>query len=192
MIRLWHYSRIDWRHLSFNLISKMRNMKKIFSWFLNPPVTGPSTFLIIRFIGGGVFLCEGLLNLFYGSHRPEQFATTRILSAEIVGHLIFAGQIVGGLLLIFGLFTRITTFYFLMYFSLQVISAEVSFYMGSYGSPLPPEVVKSFDWFPLYYKISTHYAQLLTAFFLMVEGPGRVSLDFKRATSGKVYTMIQN
>jgi len=40
-------------------------MKKIINWFINPPVTGQSSILIIRLMTGGIFLWEGILKFVY-------------------------------------------------------------------------------------------------------------------------------
>ena len=42
-------------------------MKKIINWFLNPPVTGQSSILIIRLMAGGVFFWEGILKFVYAN-----------------------------------------------------------------------------------------------------------------------------
>jgi len=91
---------------------------------------------------------------------------------ETTAHFVAAGEMIGGLLLIFGLLTRITALYFII----QMIAALLSI--------LP----KTGIW-TILHEIRMEYAQLLTCLFLLLEGPGRRSLDFSISTAGKVYRM---
>src|SRR6266705_2293374 len=134
-------------------------MKKVISWFFNPPVTGQSTFLIIRLMTGSVFFWEGILKFVYVNQGAGRFTKLGFPFPETTAHIIAVGEIIGGLLLIFGLFTRIVAFYF-----------------------------KIGIWAVLH-EIRSDYAQILTCLFLLIEGAGRRSLDFVISTSKKVYSI---
>src|SRR5437016_3048881 len=101
---------------SFTCFEKanMFGNKKIIHWFLNLPVTGQSTILIIRLLAGGVFFWEGLLKFVYVNQGIGRFTKLGFPFPETTAHIIGTGEIIGGLLLLFGLLTRITAFYFMI------------------------------------------------------------------------------
>src|ERR1700694_1745298 len=113
-------------------------MKKIISWFANPPVSGPSTILILRLMAGGVFFCEGILKFVYVNQGVGRFTKLGFPFPEATAHFIAVGEIIGGLFLIFGLFTRITAFYFIIQMIVAVLSTKIDLYFGTSPLPLPP------------------------------------------------------
>lgn len=166
-------------------------MKKISTWFINPPVTGPSTILFIRLMAGGVFFMEGILKFVYVNQGVGRFTKLGFPFPETTAHLIAMGEIIGGLLLIFGLFTRITAFYFIIQMIVAVLSTKISLYYGTSPLPLPPAPPKAGFW-AVEHETRSDYAQILTCLFLLVEGAGRMSLDFMKSTSKNVYSKVKN
>jgi len=165
-------------------------MKKMASWFLHPPVTGQSTILIIRLMAGSVFFWEGILKFVYVNQGAGRFTKLGFAFPETTAHLIAVGEIVGGLLLLLGLFTRITAFYFIIQMIVAVLSTKIGLYLGTSPLPLPPAPPKVGIWAVLH-EIRSDYAQILTCLFLLVEGAGRRSLDFVIATSKKIYSISE-
>jgi len=132
-------------------------MKNIIHWLLHPPVTGHSNILIIRWMTGTVFFWEGLRLL---------------LLPETTAHFVAISEMIGGLLLVFGLLTRITALYFIIQMIVAILNT------------LP----KTGAW-TILHEFRLEYPQLLTCLFLLLEGPGRRSIDFSVSTAGKVYRM---
>jgi putative oxidoreductase len=163
-------------------------MKKIINWFIHPPVTGQSTILIIRLMAGTVFFWEGILKFVYANQGVGRFTKLGFPFPETTAHFIATGEIIGGLLLIFGLFTRITAFYFIVQMVVAVLSTKIDLYFGRSPLPMPPAPPKMGFWAVLH-EIRSDYAQILTCLFLFIEGPGRRSLDFIVSTSKKLYRM---
>ena len=163
-------------------------MKKISNWFLHPPVTGQSTILILRLMAGGVFFWEGILKFVYPNQGVGRFTKLGFAFPEATAHFIAVGEIIGGLLLIFGLFTRVVAFYFIIEMIVAVISTKIDLYFGTSPLPLPPSPPKVGIWAVLH-EIRVDYAQILTCLFLLIEGAGRRSLDFIISTSKKVYSI---
>jgi putative oxidoreductase len=163
-------------------------MKKIINWFLNPPVTGSASILIIRLMCGGVFFWEGILKFVYTNQGVGRFTKLGFAFPADTAHFIAIGEIIGGLLLLFGLFTRITAFYFIIEMIVAILSTKVSLYLGTSPLPLPPAPPTTGFWAVLH-EGRADYAQLLTCIFLLVEGAGRRSIDFVISTSKKVYSM---
>jgi putative oxidoreductase len=163
-------------------------MKKVINWFLNSPVTGQSAILIIRLMAGTVFFWEGILKFVYPNQGVGRFTKLGFLFPETTAHFVATGEIIGGLLLIFGLFTRITAFYFVVQMIVAVLSTKIDLYLGTSPLPLPPAPPKIGIWAVLH-EVRSDYAQILTCLFLIIEGAGRRSLDFMIATSKEVYSI---
>jgi uncharacterized membrane protein YphA (DoxX/SURF4 family) len=161
-------------------------MKKIINWFIAPPVTGPSSISIIRLLAGSVFLWEGTLKFVYTNQGVGRFTKLGFPMPETTAHFVATAEIVGGLLLIFGLLTRIVSCYFVIQMIIAVLSTKVALYFGTSPLPAPPAPPQTGIWAVLH-EIRSDYAQILTCVFLLVEGPGRRSLDFIISTSKKVY-----
>ncbi len=162
-------------------------MKKIINWFLNPPVTGQSTILIIRLMAGGVFFWEGILKFVYVNQGVGRFTKLGFPFPEMTAHFVGTAEIIGGLLLLFGLMTRVVAFYFIIEMIVAILSTKIALYLGTSPLPLPPAPPQSGIWAVLH-EIRSDYAQILTCLFLLMEGAGRRSIDFTIATSKKIYT----
>jgi uncharacterized membrane protein YphA (DoxX/SURF4 family) len=163
-------------------------MKKIVRWFVDPPVTGPSTILIIRLLAGGVFFWEGILKFVYANQGVGRFTKLGFPFPEATANFVAMAEIVGGLLILSGLFTRMIAFYFIVQMIVAVLSTKVALYFGTSPLPLPPAPPKVGIWAVLH-EIRSDYAQILSCLFLLLEGAGRRSLDFMNATSKKVYNI---
>ena len=169
---------------------KQKAMKKVINWFFNPPVTGQSTILIIRLMTGSVFFWEGILKFVYANQGVGRFTKLGFAFPETTAHFIAVGEIIGGLLLIFGLFTRITALYFIVQMIVAILSTKIDLYFGTSPLPLPPAPPKMGIWAVLH-EIRSDFAQILTCLFLLIEGAGRRSLDFIISTSKKVYSISE-
>src|SRR6266436_3225953 len=149
-------------------------MKKIIGWFANPPITGTSSILLIRLMTGGVFFWEGLLKFVYPYQGVGRFTKLGFPFPEQTAHFVAIGEILGGLFLLFGLFTRVVAFYFIIQMIVAVLSTKISLYLGTSPLPAPPAPPKMGIWAVLH-EIRSDYAQILTSLFLFVEGAGRTS-----------------
>src|SRR5882762_7013000 len=99
-------------------------MKKVINWFVDPPVTGQSTILIIRLLAGGVFFWEGILKFVYVNQGVGRFTKLGFPFPAATAHFVATAEIIGGLLLIFGLLTRVTAFYFIVQMIVAVLSTK--------------------------------------------------------------------
>ncbi|WP_133989786.1 DoxX family protein [Dinghuibacter silviterrae] len=160
-------------------------MKKIIHWLLHPPVTGPSSIVILRLMAGGVFFWEGILKFVYPNQGVGRFTKLGFPFPEATAHWIAVGEIVGGLLLIAGLFTRIVALYFIVQMIVAVLTTKISLYLGTSPLPLPPAPPKTGIWAVLH-EIRADYAQIMVCLFLLLEGAGRRSLDFLADTREKL------
>lgn len=180
----------DLKNLRFVKYSdKMKEIKKLINWFVNPPVAGPSSILIIRLMAGSVFFWEGILKFVYSNQGVGRFTKLGFPYPDITAHWIATGEIIGGLLLILGIFTRFVSFYFIIQMIVAVLSTKIDLYFGTSPLPMPPAPPKMGVWAVLH-EIRSDFAQILACLFLLLEGAGRRSLDFKLSTKYKVYPAV--
>ena len=151
-------------------------MKKAINWFSNPPVTGQSAILILRLMAGGVFFWEGILKFVYVNQGVGRFTKLGFPMPELTANFVGTAEIIGGLFLLFGIFTRFAAFYFIIQMIVAVLSTKISLYLGTSPLPLPPAPPKIGIWAVLH-EIRSDYAQILVCLFLLIEGAGRKSLD---------------
>ena len=160
------------------------NIKDCFRWLIHPPVDGPKSTLLLRVMTGGVFLWEGILKFTYANQGVGRFTKLGMpfphFTAGFVGWL----EIVGGLLLLSGLMTRLIAIPFIVEMVVAILSTKISLYLGTYPLPLPPAPPQVGVWAVLH-EVRSEYAQLLTSAFLMINGPGKWSLDALLQKGGK-------
>src|SRR5580698_4103603 len=140
----------------------MNLLQKALNWSWNPPTTGPQATLAIRLMAGGVFLSEGILKFVYPNQGVGRFTKLGFPFPVITAPGVATLEIVGGLLLIFGLLTRITAIYFILEMIVAILSTKISLYLGTSPLPLPPAPPKMGIW-AVFHEIRSDYAQILTS-----------------------------
>src|SRR5438876_11218045 len=157
-------------------------MKSIMQWLTKPPVDGPRSVLLLRLMVGGVFFWEGVLKFVYVNQGVGRFTKLGMpfpaFTADFVGSL----EIVGGLLLLSGLLTRLIAIPFVIEMIVAMLSTKISMYLGTSPLPLPPVPPQTGFWAVLH-EVRSEFAQMFVSLFLVVEGPGRLSLDAWRKRS---------
>jgi len=152
------------------------NIKNIVNWFTNAPITGPNSTLLLRLMAGGVFFWEGILKFVYVNQGVGRFTKLGMpfphFTATFVGWL----EIVGGLMLLSGLMTRLIAIPFIVEMIVAILSTKISLYLGTYPLPLPSSLPQVGIWAVLH-EIRSDYAQIMTVAFLLINGPGPWSLD---------------
>jgi len=151
-------------------------MKKVMTWLLHPPTNGPSSTLLLRSMAGGVFLWEGILKFVYVNQGVGRFTKLGLPFPHMTADFIAWLEIVGGLLLLSGLLTRLIAIPFIVEMIVAVLSTKISLYLGTSPLPLPPSPPQVGIWAVLH-EIRSDYAQILTTAFLLINGPGKWSLD---------------
>ncbi len=127
-------------------------------------------------MAGGVFLSEGILKFVYVNQGVGRFTKLGIPFPHETATFIGGLEIVGGLLLITGLFTRVIAIPFIIEMVVAILTTKIGLYLGTSPLPLPPALPKVGLW-AVMHESRSDYAQILTAFFLLVAGPGPWSLD---------------
>src|SRR5215471_15025029 len=151
-------------------------MNKIISWLINPPTDGPKSTLLLRLMAGAVFFWEGLLKFVYANQGLGRFMKLGIPFPHFTATAIGCLEIFGGMLLLSGLMTRLIAVPFLIEMVVAILSTKISLYLGTSPLPLPPVPPRVGIW-AVFHEIRSDYAQLLTTAFLLINGPGKWSLD---------------
>src|SRR4030095_6343440 len=151
-------------------------MKNLLTWLMNPPPDGPASTLLLRLMACGVFLWEGIWKFVYVNQGVGRFTKLGMpfphLTADFVGCL----EIVGGFLLLSGLMTRLIAIPFIIEMIVAILSTKISLYLGTSPLRWPPSPPQVGMWAVLH-EVRSEYAQLLTSAFLLINGPGKWSLD---------------
>jgi uncharacterized membrane protein YphA (DoxX/SURF4 family) len=96
----------------------------------------------------------------------------------LVGTSVALFEIVGRLLLIGGLYTRLVAALFSAEMVVAMLTTKISLYLGT--SPLAPAEPPKLGIWAVVHETRSDYAQLMTCLFLFLVGVGALSLDTRR------------
>jgi len=151
-------------------------LNSIVRFFTRPPTEGPKATLAIRLMAGGVFFWEGLLKFVYVNQGVGRFTKLGMPFPGVLAPAVAVLEIIGGLLVVSGLGTRLISVPFIVEMIVAMLSTKISLYLGNYPLPLPPAPPISGGWAVLH-EIRSDYAQIMSCIFLLAAGPGPWSLD---------------
>jgi len=134
---------------------------------------------------GGVFFWEGILKFVYTNQGVGRFTKLGIPFPGSTAYFVAVLEIVGGLLLVSGLLTRMIAIPFVIEMIVAILTTKISLYLGTSPLPLPPAPPQIGAWAVLH-EIRSDYAQIMSVLFLLIAGPGPWSLDamLARARAG--------
>ncbi|HEX4422772.1 MAG TPA: DoxX family protein [Kofleriaceae bacterium] len=166
--------------LSSNLA---RSIARLVKWVLDPTTTATRATVVIRLMAGAVFLSEGILKFVYTNQGVGRFTKLGFPFPDAMATGIGAFEIVGGLLLLGGLFTRLIAIGFSIEMVVAVLTTKIALYLGTSPLPMPAAAPKLGIWAVLH-ETRSDWAQLLCCVFLVVVGAGALSIDALRAKRG--------
>jgi uncharacterized membrane protein YphA (DoxX/SURF4 family) len=155
-------------------------VRRFLRWAIDPATSAPRATLLIRVMAGAVFLSEGILKFVYTNQGVGRFTKLGFPFPEATATAIGAFEIVGGLLLLAGLYTRLVAIGFSIEMIVAVLTTKISLFLGTSPLPLPAAPPKTGMWAVLH-ETRSDWAQLLCCAFLVVVGAGALSLDARRA-----------
>lgn len=154
----------------------MKTIARLEKWLFNPPLDGPAATLLLRLMAGGVFVSEGIMKFVYPILGVGRFTKLGFPVPHLTASVIGVWEIAGGVFLMLGLLTRSTAILFAIEMLVAVLSTKIGLYLGTSPLPLPPAPPQVGLWAVLH-ESRSDYAQLLTSMYLVIAGPGLLSLD---------------
>jgi putative oxidoreductase len=122
--------------------------------------------LLIRLMIGAVFLSEGIQKFMFPDERGVgRFIKIGLPSPEFFGYFVPTFEIVCGILVLAGLFTRLASIPLLIIMIVAIISTKI------------PILLTEGFW-QMAHAVRTDYAMLLGSLFLLIVGAGKFSLDY--------------
>jgi uncharacterized membrane protein YphA (DoxX/SURF4 family) len=126
-------------------------------------------------MAGGVFFWEGILKFVYPNQGVGRFTKLGMPFPAFTATFVGGLEIVGGILLLLGLATRLIAIPFIIEMLVAMLSTKPRLFLGT--SPLPPPPVPpQVGMWAVLHEIRSEYAQLMSCIFLLVVGPGPWSL----------------
>jgi putative oxidoreductase len=153
-----------------------KKMKNLIDWLLNPPTEGPGAIVLLRLMAGGVFLWEGILKFVYTNQGVGRFTKLGFPAPHFTATADGWFEIIGGILLLSGFLTRLIAAPFIIEMVVAMASTKIPLYLGTSPLPLPP-VPPQVGFWAVLHEIRSEYAQLMTCAYLLLDGPGRWSID---------------
>ena len=124
-----------------------------------------SSIILIRLLVGSVFLSEGIQKFLYPAALGiGRFIKIGIPAPEFFAPFVGIVEIVFGLLIIIGLFTRISAIPLIINISVAIISTKI------------PILINVGFW-KMAHEARTDFSMLLGLIFLLIVGAGKISLD---------------
>ena len=151
-------------------------MKDLIDWMRNPPTDGPTSIVMLRLMAGSVFLWEGVLKFVYANQGVGRFTKLGFPAPHFTATADGWFEIAGGVLLLSGFLTRWIAVPFIIEMLVAMASTKIPLYLGTSPLPLPP-VPPQVGFWAVLHEIRSEFAQLMICAFLLVEGPGRWSID---------------
>ena len=142
----------------------------------------PAATIVIRLMVGGVFLAEGLQKFLYPAEiGAGRFARIGIPSPEVMGPLVGVVVSARGLLVMLGLFTRTAVVPLLAVMLVAFVTTKLPILLGTDLGPFQLRQLSYYGVWGFAHESRTDFAMVMGSLFLLILGPGRLSLDAWRS-----------
>lgn len=152
------------------------SIQKGWDWLWDVPVEGPKATLLLRVMAGSVFFWEGIMKFVFVNQGVGRFTKIGFPFPAETAHFVAVVEIVGGLLLLAGLSSRVVALVFVGEMAVAMLSTKITMFLGISPLALPPVPPQTGFWAVLH-EIRSEFAQMFVCLYVMIEGPGRLSLD---------------
>ncbi len=143
--------------------------------------SAPAATVLIRIMVGAVFLTEGIQKFLYPAEvGAGRFAKIGIPQAELLGPFVGSVEIVCGTLVILGLFTRIAVVPLLGVMAVAFVTTKLPILLGQDLGPFQVRQLSYYGFWGFTHESRTDFSMVMGSLFLLLAGPGRLSLDERR------------
>src|ERR1035438_8562530 len=104
---------------------RKKNMNKIIDWFVDSPITGPKSTVLLRLMAGGVFFWEGIMKFVFVNQGVGRFTKLGMPFPHFTSDFVACLEIVGGLLLLSGFLTRLISIPFIIEMIVAILSTKI-------------------------------------------------------------------
>jgi putative oxidoreductase len=125
---------------------------------------------------GSIFFWEGILKFVYTNQGTGRFTKLGFPFPESSATLIAIIEIIVGLFIIAGFFSRASSLILAGEMIIAILLTKIALFNGTSPLPLPP-VPPTIGIWAVLHEIRTDYALLMSCLFLVINGPGKFSLD---------------
>jgi putative oxidoreductase len=154
-------------------------------WVFDPTTTAPRATVLVRLMAGAVFVSEGILKFVYANQGVGRFTKLGFPAPHAMATGVAVFEIVGGLCLLAGLYTRFVALGFSLEMIVAMLTTKISLYLGT--SPLaPPAAPPKLGIWAVLHETRSDWAQLLCCVFLALVGAGALSLDARRSACSRL------
>ena len=138
----------------------------------------PAAALLIQVMVGAVFFSEGVQKFADPAARGAgRFAAIGIPAPEIMGPFVGLVEILGGMLILLGLFIRPAAFVLLVNISMAIITTKIPILLGHEFWGFALRELKSYGFWSMAHEGRTDFCMWLGCLFLIIMGAGTFSFD---------------
>ena len=152
------------------------DIKEMWQALFHPPTDGPRATLVLRVMAGSVFLWEGIMKYVFPNLGVGRFTKLGFPMPGLTTGFVAWVEIIGGILMILGWITRPVAIAFVIEMLMAMLSTKIPMFLGRYPLALPPAPPQTGFWAVLH-EIRSEYAQCAVSLYLLLAGPGPISLD---------------
>lgn len=142
------------------------------------------TTILIRVIVGSVFLSEGIQKFLYPALRGVgRFDKMGFPNPEFFGIMVGSFEIIAGILILFGFFTRAGALITLIIMTVGIVVTKIPIAFGESFGPFVLKSLGSYGFWSMAHEMRTDFAMWIASLFLLIKGAGRWSVDLKLQTN---------
>lgn len=147
--------------------------------------SAPSATVLIRVMVGAVFLAEGMQKFLYQAEvGAGRFAKIGIPEPELLAPFVGSVEIVCGTLVLLGLFTRWAVLPLLGVMAVAFVSTKLPILLGQDIGPFQLRQLPYYGIWGFAHESRTDFSMIMGSLFLLLVGPGPLSID-ERRTRGR-------
>jgi uncharacterized membrane protein YphA (DoxX/SURF4 family) len=157
-------------------VSTTEPIHGIAAFLLRPSIGQPSrATLLVRLAVGGVFLSSGLVKFLFDNQGPGRFAKIGLPSATQLAYFVGGVEVLGGALLILGLFVRLAAVPLIIDMVVALVTTKFPLLFGA--GPEPVAAMPKTGFWAFAYQARLDVTMLVASVFLVAVGAGLWSLD---------------
>jgi putative oxidoreductase len=141
----------------------------------------PAATILIRIMVGAVFLAEGIQKFLYPAEvGAGRFVRIGIPYAEWLGPFVGGVEIVCGTLVLLGLLTRVAVVPLLGVMAVAFVTTKLPILLGEDLGPFQVRQLPYYGFWGFAHESRTDFSMVMGSLFLLIVGPGPLSLDGRR------------